>query len=99
MVWRSRPGLVFPAFLCHQTAPHGILQDISSLLGPKNHEVASYMGNALLRTSGDCFGKLQELIHQFCAAAYGGSVAETGNQIFVTLRKGTDWPPAVCDVR
>ncbi|KAK9828299.1 hypothetical protein WJX74_007779 [Apatococcus lobatus] len=32
-------------------------------------------------------------------AAYGGSVATSGNQIFVTLRRGREWPPKVCDVR
>ena len=32
-------------------------------------------------------------------AAYGGSVATTGNQIFVVLRRGKEWPPEVCDVR
>lgn len=41
----------------------------------------------------------------FCAvpsaAAYGGheAVADLGNQIFVTMRKGSSWPPAACDVR
>lgn len=35
------------------------------------------------------------------AAAYGGhdAVAELGNQIFVTMRKGTSYPLAHCDVR
>jgi hypothetical protein len=35
------------------------------------------------------------------AAAYGGheAVADLGNQIFITMRKGTSWPPAACDVR
>lgn len=34
-------------------------------------------------------------------AAYGGAaaVAELGNQIFVTLQKGSSWPPTVVDVR
>lgn len=37
----------------------------------------------------------------FSAAAYGGheAVADLGNQIFVTMRKGSSWPPAACDVR
>jgi hypothetical protein len=35
------------------------------------------------------------------AAAYGGheAVADLGNQIFITMRKGTCWPPAACDIR
>jgi len=35
------------------------------------------------------------------AAAYGGheAVADLGNQIFITMRKGKTWPPAACDVR
>jgi hypothetical protein len=35
------------------------------------------------------------------AAAYGGheAVADLGNQIFITMRKGTSWPPAACDIR
>lgn len=34
-------------------------------------------------------------------AAYGGAaaVAALGNQIFVTLQKGSAWPPLVVDVR
>eukprot|EP00877_Chromochloris_zofingiensis_P006393 jgi/Chrzof1/2006/Cz10g29140.t1 len=34
-------------------------------------------------------------------AAYGGhaAIAATGNQIFVTLRKGSEWPPVTCEVR
>lgn len=35
------------------------------------------------------------------AAAYGGhaAVEDMGLQIFVTLRRGSSWPPAACDVR
>jgi hypothetical protein len=35
------------------------------------------------------------------AAAYGGheAVADLGNQIFITMRKGSSWPPAACDIR
>lgn len=35
------------------------------------------------------------------AAAYGGheAIADLGNQIFVTMRKGSSWPPAACGVR
>ncbi|KAF8070871.1 Alpha-latrocrustotoxin-a [Scenedesmus sp. PABB004] len=32
-------------------------------------------------------------------AAYGGAAAVEGLQIFVSLRRGKEWPPATCDVR
>ncbi len=36
-----------------------------------------------------------------CTAAYGGhaAVADAGNQIFVTLQRGKQWPPTTVDVR